>query len=364
MIKSIAFVLPQFHPIPDNDSWWGKGFTEWTNVAKAKPLFRGHYQPHLPADLGFYDLRLPEAREAQARLAQDYGLYGFCYYHYWFHGRRLLERPFNEILESGKPNFPFCLCWANELWSRTWLGLPREILIEQTYSEEDDRHHARWLVKVFRDPRYIRHKGRPIFLVYSVPRHQDAARFCQTLREASREAGQDNPYLIGVDAHCAFEDTRSYGFDTTLHFEPQLSVLPEYFSDSWTVRRYIRNLRLGVPSGRFKLYNYREGRRLMNKKKIEFPCVPCVLVGWDNTPRQGRLGSVLLGSSPDVFENELRSSINAWLVSSPQDNLFFLNAWNEWAEGNHLEPDQRFGTGYLNTLKLVLSEYQGNERVG
>ncbi len=357
-LKVIAFYLPQFHPIPENDAWWGNGFTEWTNVVKAKPLFRRHYQPHLPADLGFYDLRLPEARDAQAKLAGEHGLHGFCYYHYWFQGRRLLERPFDDVLASGKPNFPFCLCWANETWSRTWLGEEQEILIQQAYSEEDDRDHARWLVGVFRDPRYIRHSGRPVFLLYNVPRHTNAARFCKELREACLQSGEENPYLIGVDSNCPLEDTRRYGFDTTLHFEPQLSALPECFSDSWSIRRLIRNLRLGVPSARMKVYDYHEGRRLMSGKKVDFPRVPCVLVSWDNTARRGKPGSILLGSTPENFANELRVAIRTWIASSPQDDLFFVNAWNEWAEGNHLEPDQRFGAGYLTALKRVLIEAQ------
>jgi lipopolysaccharide biosynthesis protein len=171
--RVLAFYLPQFHPIAENDRWWGNGFTEWTNVARARPLFRGHYQPHVPADLGFYDLRLPESRELQARLAASYGIEGFCYWHYWFHGKRLLERPFAEVLRSGRPDFPFALAWANESWSRRWLGEDREILQAQTYSPEDDREHARWLTAAFADPRYIRIDGRPLFLIYrpgDVPR--------------------------------------------------------------------------------------------------------------------------------------------------------------------------------------------------
>jgi hypothetical protein len=189
MVRLIAFYLPQFHPIPENDDWWGKGFTEWRNVVQAKPLFPGHYQPHLPADLGFYDLRVPETRQAQADLAREYGIHGFCYYHYWFKGRRLLERPFNEVLTSGQPDFPFCLCWANESWTRAWDGQSGVILMKQEYSEEDDYQHIRWLSNVFRDKRYIRYEGKPLFLVYRVRDLPNPLQTTEIWRNEARRAG-------------------------------------------------------------------------------------------------------------------------------------------------------------------------------
>ena len=223
--RLIAFHLPQFHPILENDQWWGQGFTEWTNVTKAKPLFRGHYQPRLPTDLGYYDLRVPEARAAQAELARSYGIEGFCYWHYWFHGNRLLERPVDEILASGEPDFPFCLAWANESWTRSWLGDEREVLVEQKYSEKDDRLHARWLARAFADPRYIHVNGRPMLVVYRPMDLPEAQRTTDIFREECRRLGQPEPYLVGIDAHCPGTDMRQFGFDTTEHHEPQLGVL-------------------------------------------------------------------------------------------------------------------------------------------
>ena len=185
-LRLIAFYLPQYHPIPENDEWWGKGFTDWRNVARAKPLFRGHPQPHLPGELGCYDLRDSRARAAQAALAREHGISGFCYYHYWFSGKRLLERPFQEVLSSRKPDFPFCLCWANENWTRAWDGRNQEIIVEQTYSHEDDRAHIRTLVPAFRDDRYIRIHGKPLFLVYRAEDLPEPARTAAIWREEAQ----------------------------------------------------------------------------------------------------------------------------------------------------------------------------------
>src|SRR5580704_8011423 len=213
--RALAFYLPQFHPIPENDEWWGKGFTEWTNVVKAKPWFSGHYQPHVPTDLGFYDLRLPETREAQADLARQYGIYGFCYYHYWFHGRRLLERPFNEVLTTGRPDFPFCLCWANENWTRRWDGAERQILVKQTYSQQDDLEHIRWLLNAFDDRRYIRLEGKPLLLVYRAGDLPSPSRTAEAWRGEARKAGIGDIFLCSILSHSPTSrvDPALLGFD-------------------------------------------------------------------------------------------------------------------------------------------------------
>ncbi len=214
-MRLIAFYLPQFHPIPENDRWWGKGFTEWTNVARARPLFQEHEQPRLPADLGFYDLRVPEVREAQAGLARAHGIHGFCYYHYWFGGKRLLERPLDEVLASGKPDFPFCVCWANESWTRRWDGGNDEMIVEQKHGPEDDRAFIESLLPMFRDKRYIRVNGRPLLLVYRVDLFPDARRTAGIWREATREAGLEEPYLVTVESFANAADPQSIGCSAT-----------------------------------------------------------------------------------------------------------------------------------------------------
>lgn len=353
-IRAIALYLPQFHPIPENDQWWGTGFTEWTNVARARPLFRGHYQPRIPADLGFCDLRLSETREAQAELATAHRLEGFCYYHYWFDGRRLIERPFCDVLRSGRPRFPFCLCWANETWSRRWLAEDREILIEQTYSAEDDMRHAQWLVEAFGDDRYLSFLGRPLFLVYR-PRHlPEPQRTIDTLRERCVKAGLPNPYLVGVDGHSRNFDSRIIGFDDNLNFTPQLGLLPYAFGDRFSKRRLLRNLAFGAVNGHVKLYDYQDAWELMAESRPSFQHIPSVFVGWDNTPRRGRHGIVIANATPERFASALTQVINVARTHPSGEQVVFVNAWNEWAEGNHLEPDLRDGRAYLRALKETL----------
>ena len=307
-------------------------------MAAARPLFAGHQQPRLPADTGFYDLRVPEVRELQASLARAHGVEGFVYWHYWFGGRRLLDRPFAEVLASGRPDLPFCLAWANESWERRWhgSGSSPEVLCEQTYSAEDDREHARWLTGAFADPRYVRVDGRPVFLVYRPHDLPDPRRTLDVLREECGRAGIKAPYAIGINAHRPSADTRPLGFDMTLNFQPQLSAVP------------------GPQDPGLKIYDYPIATAAMRAQPRGYPTHPCVMVSWDNTARRGKDGIVFINATPDTFRDHL-ADVVAQAPDTPQDQrLVFVNAWNEWAEGNHLEPDLRHGHGWLEALRDVV----------
>ncbi|GAB4438544.1 MAG: glycoside hydrolase family 99-like domain-containing protein [Rhodocyclaceae bacterium] len=350
--RLIAFHLPQFHPTPENDAWWGKGFTEWTNVTKAQPLYPGHYQPHIPADLGFYDLRLPEARAAQAALAREYGVEGFCYYHYWFgNGRRMLERPVNEILASGEPDFPFCLCWANHSWNSAWQGT-RDTLIEQTYPGMDDHAaHFDWLLKAFTDRRYLRLGGKPIFVIYMPDDIPDVRKVVDFWRERALKAGLPGLYLIGVSHRSERWDPRTRGLDAST-----LQALPTI--NGRIPRRYLgTKLKLLLEGNRHRLsiYDYEEVLPiLLRSKPADWPDYPLVLPNWDNTPRSGMRGLVLHGSTPELFRVHLREALRRVEERPPEERIVFVKAWNEWAEGNHLEPDLRWGHGYLEVAREEL----------
>jgi lipopolysaccharide biosynthesis protein len=361
-LKAIAFYLPQFHPTPENDLWWGRGFTEWTNVAKAKPLFQGHYQPHLPADLGFYDLRLPEARAAQAELGGMYGLSAFCYYHYWFHGRRVLARPFDEVLKSRTPTLPFCLCWANEAWTRRWDGRSGEVLMQQEYSRADDDAHIAYLLSAFADDRYVKVAGRPLFLVWRAELLPDARRTTDTWRERAHTAGFAGLYLVAVESHKGVPDPVKLGFDATVEFAPDWRVLaglsPLHPDRSMGAR--LLGL-LGRSAGKrqeFEVYRYQELVELMLAK----PAAPhkhfrCVTPGWDNSARRGRRALVFHGSTPEAYGTWFRQVIETtYREYEGDERIVFVNAWNEWAEGAHLEPDQQWGVRYLEETKLALKQ--------
>lgn len=354
--RLIAFYLPQFHPIPENDEWWGKGFTEWRHVVKAKPLFPGHYQPHLPTDLGFYDLRFPETREAQADLAREYGIYGFCYYHYWFNGRRLLEYPFSEVLSSGKPDFPFCLCWANENWTRRWDGGDEEILMKQVYSEEDDRQHIRWLINAFRDKRYIRINGKPVFLVYAANKIPDLLKTTSLWREEARKEGIGDIFLCRVES---FPDERGVpaqiGFDDAVEFQPEWGNLgrPRKQGRLWQLAMKLNLLTRAYTD--ISVYDYSAiVERMLQKPTPPYKRFPCLTPSWDNSPRRKTNAVIFANSRPALYEKWLRGIIEKYSLGNSEENIVFINAWNEWGEGNHLEPCLRWGRAYLEATQRVL----------
>lgn len=356
--RAIAFYLPQYHPIPENDEWWGKGFTEWRNVVSARPLFPGHYQPHIPADLGFYDLRLPEAREAQAALAREHGIHGFCYYHYWFNGRRVLERPFNEVLASGKPEFPFCLCWANENWTRVWDGGDKHVLLEQNYSTADDVEHFNSLIPAFLDKRYIRIDGRPLFLVYRAELLPDPARTAEIWRDLARRAGIGEIYLAKVENLESY-DPGTIGFDASVEFAPDnVTIGKILYRDR--VSRWLAAARV-IPRAYLDHTVSHYGalaEGMMRRESPEFNRFRCVTPGWDNTARRKQGGWIYVESTPEKFGEWLRSAVRKTEARFQGDErIVFINAWNEWAEGNHLEPDLEWGRAYLEQAKSVLVEH-------
>ena len=354
----ISVVLPQFHPIPENDKWWGKGFTEWTNVAKAKPLFKEHYQPHLPGELGFYDLRLPETRQQQADLAGEFGINGFCYYHYWFNGHRLLNRPLDDILNSGQPDFPFCMCWANENWTRAWDGRDREVLMEQNYTPEDDEAHINALIPYLKDSRYIRVGGKPLFIVYKADQLPDPKRTFSTWRRIAAERGVGELCLAQFEAGGVGTavDPRMLGLDLSIEFTPDWRNLGGVL---YATKKARFAMALGLISKAYKQHKFCDYQLMstaaMKKGKPKYPFIRCVSPGFDSTPRRPKNATVLLNSSPALYEEWLKNAIK-WTrkENSEENQLVFINAWNEWAEGNHLEPDALNGRAYLEATKRAI----------
>ena len=354
--RVIAIHLPQFHPFKENDEWWGMGFTEWTNVTKAKPRYEGHYQPHLPTDTGFYDLRLPESRKLQADLAKQYGIYGFCYYHYWFNGKQLMERPVNEILSSGEPEFPFMLCWANENWARNWDGGFTDVLIKQDYSIQDDMDHMRWLCKnVFSDRRYIRVSGKPVFAVYRTSLFPNVKETLSVWRRIAAEEFGTELYLIETKFPGDIENRNSIteGFDAAMDFQP-IGVMV-----SKILREKVKLLNPKDNSDFPEVYNYSDYVDYCKASELPDRCFPCVSPGFDNSPR--RVGKTFLSfteTSPNKYGDWLMNELcRGTSFQDDEENFVFINAWNEWAEGNHIEPDIRWGRKYLEKTKETIDLY-------
>ncbi len=357
-IKPIAIYLPQYHPIKENNEWWGKGFTEWTKVTKAKPKYEGHYQPHLPADLGFTDLRLAETREEQAKLAKEYGIEGFCYYHYWFNGRRILERPLNEVLQSGNPDFPFCVCWANENWTRRWDGMDQEVLLKQEYDFADDVEHMRYLcTSVFPDKRYIRVNGRPLFIVYRPHLFPDMKRTTEIWRDEARRNGTGEIYLAYMQSFGQITKPSELGFDAAIEFQPDFASFPQKYR--WSIKdRILQKLRIYEPKilRSDRVYNYSEiAENMMNKPRAKYKLFPGIFPMWDNSARREKGATIVHGSTPELYENWLSHIVQKFEPYSEEENFIFINAWNEWAEGNHLEPCQKWGRAYLEATKRCIN---------
>lgn len=357
-VRIIAYYLPQFHPIAENDEWWEKGFTEWTNVTKAKPLFRGHNQPNLPADLGFYDLRIPEVREAQAEMAKKYGIEGFCYWHYWFgNGKRLLEMPFKQVLKTGNPDFPFSLAWANVSWGGVPYGdLFERNLINQSYPGlADYTNHFYELLSAFKDKRYIKINEKPIFTIYNPLGLPDTNFFISSWNQLAIENGLKGIYFIAYQ-HFDY-DYKSAGFD---------ALTPPAPSHLFNRVRYsfldkIINKLTGYRLNQFRYFNFKL-RNIYNHKRVVaasdysdidkninfFPsCVP----NWDHTPRSLNKGQVIVDSKPELFYENLRNCYERIKNNSDDEKIIFIKAWNEWAEGNYLEPDSKFGFSFLDQIK-------------
>jgi len=348
-VKLIAFYLPQFHPIPENDEWWGKGFTEWTNVSKAVPQFVGHYQPHLPGELGFYDLRVPQVQYRQVELARQYGIYGFCFYYYWFHGKRLLELPLNQFLNDPNIDFPFCICWANENWTRRWDGYEEEILIGQEHSVEEDLNFIRDIAPILKHKNYIRIKGRPILVIYRAGLLPDPASTAKRWRAYCKSIGLEEPFLIAAQTFFFYDPTQ-IGFDAAVQFPPHSKTMPN-----------IKNrLKIINPDFKGNVVNYADAGPIFGdfSARPKYKLFHTVFPSWDNEPRKPGRGYTFAFSTPEAYKEWLISSIENTIIHHDSDErIVFINAWNEWAEGAHLEPDRRFGYAYLqatmDALKFV-----------
>lgn len=357
MPRFIAFYLPQFHPVPENDKWWGKGFTEWTNVVRAKKLFLGHKQPHIPADLGFYDLRMPQIREQQAELARNAGIEGFCYWHYWFgNGKELLDKPFKEVVASGRPDFPFCLAWANHSWEKKrWdKNGTSEVLIEQTYPGESDYvAHFNSLLPAFRDSRYIRVNGKIFFAIF-MPDASPAIRdFLSVWRRLAQENGLEGFYFVAKDADSRNkEKLLAMGFDAiynedTFNIHHHLNLISKVWL--WVGRNWF-----GIPS----VFQYRKAVKYMVTEDCrKRDVIPVIAPNWDHSPRSGGHAIILHNSRPEYFKKAVERALDVVRDKPAEEQLIIIKSWNEWGEGNYMEPDLQFGRGNLEALRQAVEEH-------
>lgn len=362
----IAFYLPQYHPTPENDEWYGKGFTEWTNVAKAKPQFKGHYQPRVPADLGYYDLRLPEVRKAQADLAKEAGIAAFCYYHYWFgNGKQMLEMPFNEVVETGEPDFPFCLCWANHTWYRKmWDSeksiLSKEILVKQEYpGEKDIEDHFYSLLNAFKDKRYYKIKGKLVFVLYKVENIPTVELFKNKWEELAKQNELPGFFFISyADDIARLNDVAQTNCDASilsLKTEPASKGAPTRFRK---YQRVIISLLSKMIRRPLHVFLYASIiKQLGNEVHMEDRIYPTLIPNWDYTPRRGAGGLIFHNSTPELFKKHVKQIFKLIENKKQENQIVFLKSWNEWGEGNYMEPDLKYGKGYINALREAIEEF-------
>jgi hypothetical protein len=359
-VRVIAFYLPQYHPIPENDAWWGKGFTEWVSVKRSRPLFRGHVQPQLPSELGFYDLRDPKARKAQANLAIEHGIEGFCYWHYWLGGgKRLLEKPFQEVLESGEPDFPFCLAWANHDWTGNAFGAKDRLLIHQQYpGQEDYEKHFQFLIKAFKDKRYIKVDGKPLFMIYKPKDIPDCKGVLKFWRKRAVEEGLEGLYMVSDCTNSG--DSRERGLDGALISKHRYISAKKPIDDGNFIK-LIRKLNadLGRPI-KFVLpkpiqrYSYKEAMKYMLNDYYDNNEFPNIVPNWDTTPRLGHDAVIFENAIPELFREHVRQAMSKVAHHTEDHKIVFLRSWNEWAEGNYIEPDKMYGRAKLEVLQSEL----------
>ncbi|MFL2145238.1 glycoside hydrolase family 99-like domain-containing protein [Desemzia sp. FAM 24101] len=354
--RMIALYLPQYHPIKENDIWYGKGFTEWTNVAKAKPLFKGHYQPHIPADLGFYDLRLRETRKAQADMAKEYGIEAFCYWHYWFgNGVELLESPFKEVVKDKSIDFPFCLAWANHTWQKKMWDNQEEnqVIMEQTYrGEEDYIAHFESLLPAFKDERYVRVDGKLFFIIYDPFDSEEIPKMMKIWNQLAQENGLNGFYFIGKTFYNERKDEiLSLGFDSVYN-ETMLTIHHNLSLFNKGKLLFQRNI-LKMPT----VFPYKEASKYqVTADDYQENTIPVIVPNWDHSPRSGSNGMIFTDSHPRYFKKVVKEAINSVKDKPDDKKIIIIKSWNEWGEGNHLEPDLKYGTGYLEAIKETIKE--------
>lgn len=355
-MEIIAFYLPQYHPTPHNNEWWGEGFTEWTNVAKARPLYPGHYQPKVPADLGFYDLRYSEIRQKQVELAKEAGVSGFCYYHYWFGGgQEELELPFDQVVESGEPDFPFCLCWANETWSKKFwnpdgaVAEKKDLAVQRYLGEEDDIKHFNRLLPAFKDKRYIRVDGKLLFMIYRPLVFEEVERFLTLWNKLAEENGLGGFHFVGytISPDDEYSSIKEHGFDAIASCRLDRNTKR---SVGWAFRKALSML-FHTP----RRTDYRKLRKsLVKELEYKEDVYPTMIPNWDHTPRSGANGDLFTHATPEEFEHHAKDVLSRQRNKSESHQICFLKSWNEWGEGNYMEPDLKYGKGYIKALRNAI----------